>query len=65
MANDHILRGKAFGEDLPPAPDGIAAEAPRSDQELDGSTGRWQIRHAPEIVAMHTRGDRAARRAYS
>jgi hypothetical protein len=52
MAGNHI-RGEAFGEDPPPAPDAIAAETPRPDQELDRATGKRQIRHALEIVAMH------------
>lgn len=53
MAGDHI-RGKAFGEDPPFAPHSIAAKAPRPDQELYRSTRQRQIRHAPEIMAMHT-----------
>jgi hypothetical protein len=52
VAGDHI-RSKAFGEDPPPALEGIAAEAPCSDQELDRSPGQRQIRHALQIVAMH------------
>lgn len=62
MAGDHI-RGEAVGEDPPSTPHSVAAEAPRSDQELDRAACQRQIRHTPAIVAMHTPGDGAARRA--
>jgi hypothetical protein len=62
MAVDHVW-SKSFGEDSPPASDSVAAEAPRQDQELDASACQRQIRHASEIVAMHTPAGCAARRA--
>jgi hypothetical protein len=53
--------GEAFREDVAPAQDRVAAEAPGNYYELDDPPRERQIGHASSIAAMDTPKSRAAR----
>jgi len=51
-----------LGEDLTPAQNGVAAEAPGKDHELNNTSRQRQISHTAAVMAVHPPGNRAARR---
>ena len=61
-AGSQYVVGEALGKDLTPAQNGIAAEAPGNDHELNNTSRQRQISHTAAVMAVHPPGNRAARR---
>jgi len=55
-AGSQYVVGEALGKDLTPAQNGIAAEAPGNDHELNNTSRQRQISHTAAIMAVHPAG---------